>query len=258
MSEKIKTTNIDEITFEKRNKEYGAYYIRKRYNRYLSRAIFIGIFAVAGATIIPFLIFKEASSVNIEKEVGAEFANLEAPKTEEAPPPPPPPPPEAVEQKVKFTAPVVTTDTVEETGMLNQDDLNQQSTNTAPVEVEDFVVVEEEVVQVIEQEAPPLTFVELMPTYVGGEEALYAFLGANIKYPTIARENNISGTVIVNFVVERDGSISNVKVIKDIGGGCGEEALRVVKTMPKWNVGKQNGSPVRVFFNLPVKFTLSN
>ena len=137
MSEKIKTTNIDEITFEKRNKEYGAYYIRKRYNRYLSRAIFIGIFAVAGATIIPFLIFKEASSVNIEKEVGVEFANLEAPKTEEAPPPPPPPPPEAVEQKVKFTAPVVTTDTVEETGMLNQDDLNQQSTNTAPVEVED-------------------------------------------------------------------------------------------------------------------------
>lgn len=257
MSEKIKSTNIDEITFEKRNKEYGAYYIRKRYNSYLSRAIFIGIIAVAGATIIPFLIFKEAGSVNIEKEVGVEFANLDAPKTEEAPPPPPPPPPEAVEKKVKFTAPVVTTDTVEETGMLIQDDLNQQSTNTAPVEVDDFVV-EEEVVQVIEQVAPPLTFVELMPSYAGGEEALYGFLNANIKYPTIARENNISGTVVVNFVVEKDGSITNVKVLKDIGGGCGEEAVRVVKSMPKWNVGKQNGEPVRVAFNLPIKFTLSN
>jgi len=255
MAEKIKT-NIDEITFEKRNKEYGAYYLRKGYNRYVSRALTIAIVSILLATIIPFLIFKEARSVNIEKNVGAEFSNLAAPKQEDAPPPPPPPPPEAIEQKAKFTAPVVTTDEVEDTKMLNQDDLNQQSTNTAPVEATEEIVVDDSKNQVIEQAAPILTIVELMPSFDGGEEALYKWLGENIKYPQVAKETGISGTVIVTFVVERDGSITGAQVLKDIGGGCGEEAIRVVKAMPKWKVGKQNGVPVRVQFNLPIRFTL--
>jgi protein TonB len=254
MAEKIRT-NIDEIVFEKRNKEYGAYYIRKRYHAYVTRALTISVIAILLATIIPFIIFKEARSVNVEKNVGAEFANMDAPKQDDAPPPPPPPPPEALEQKVKFTAPVVTTDTVEDTGMLNQDDLNQQSTNTAPVETEE-IVVDDSQNEVIEQAAPILTIVELMPSFDGGEEAMYNWLNSNIKYPQVAKETGISGTVIVTFVVEKDGSISGVQVLKDIGGGCGEEAMRVVKAMPKWKVGKQNGVPVRVQFNLPIRFTL--
>ena len=255
MAEKIETT-LDEIIFEQRNKDYGAYYIRKKYNRYLTRALGLAVLAILLATIIPFIIFKEAHSVNIDKNVGAEFANMKAPTKDDAPPPPPPPPPAAIEQKVKFTAPKVTTDSVEDTRMLNQDDLNQSSTNTAPVEPDDNMVVPEKENQVIEQAAPILTIVELMPSFDGGEEALYKWLGENIKYPQVAKETGIQGTVIVTFVVEKDGVITGAQVLKDIGGGCGEEAIRVVKAMPKWKSGKQNGVAVRVQFNLPIRFTL--
>jgi periplasmic protein TonB len=254
MAEKTKT-NIDEVVFEKRNKDYGAYYLRKRYNRYVSRALTIAVVALLLATIIPFILFKQARSINDNKEVSVEFTDLNKPPEDAPPPPPPPPPPEALEQKVKFTAPVVTSDTVEDTGALNQDDLNQQSTTTSITE-EQEIVVEETVNEVIEQQAPILTIVELMPSYDGGETAMYEWLGNNIKYPQVAKENSITGTVIVTFVVEKDGSISDVRVLKDIGGGCGEEALRVVKMMPKWKAGKQNGVPVRVQFNLPIRFTL--
>ncbi|MEK7255733.1 MAG: energy transducer TonB, partial [Bacteroidota bacterium] len=85
---------------------------------------------------------------------------------------------------------------------------------------------------------------------------LLQYLYGNIKYPTIARENGVEGTVVIRFVVEKDGSISAAQIVRDIGAGCGQEALRVVNTMPKWNPGKQLGRPVRVQFNLPVKFKL--
>ena len=255
MAEKIKT-DIDEIVFENRIKEYGAFFLRKAYNRFVTRALTISVIALLLATIIPFLIFKQAHSVNVDKNVGAEFANLDAPKDNDAPPPPPPPPPEALEQKVKFTAPVVTTDTVEDTGLLNQDDLNQQSTNTNVITEEQEIVVDDNQNQVIEQQAPVLTIVELMPTFDGGEEAMYKWLQGNVKYPQIAKETGITGTIYVRFVVEKDGSISDVTLLNTIGGGCDEEALRVVKAMPKWKAGKQNGVPVRVYFNLPIKFVL--
>jgi len=256
MAEKVKN-NIDEIVFEKRNKEYGAYYLRTKYNRYLTRALSVAVVAILLATIIPFIIFKEAHSVNVDKDVSVTMENLNAPKADEPPPPPPPPPPEALEQKVKFTAPVVTTDSVEDTHMLNQDDLNKSSTNTAPVSTEDQEIkVDDSKNQVIEQAAPILTIVELMPGFDGGEEKMYKWLADNIKYPQVAKETGISGTVIVTFVVEKDGRVTNAKILKGIGGGCDEEALRVVSAMPKWKAGKQNGVPVRVQFNLPIRFTL--
>ena len=82
------------------------------------------------------------------------------------------------------------------------------------------------------------------------------FISDNIVYPSMAKESNIQGTVYVTFVVEADGSITDVKVLRGLGGGCDEEAVRVVKMMPKWNAGKQSGKSVRVQFNLPIKFTL--
>jgi TonB family protein len=106
--------------------------------------------------------------------------------------------------------------------------------------------------------APILTIVEQMPSYPGGEEAMYEFLGKNIKYPQYAKENDITGTVIVTYVIEQDGSITDVRTLKDIGGGCGEEAVRVIKCMPKWIPGKQGGAPVRVQFNLPIRYTLDD
>ena len=95
------------------------------------------------------------------------------------------------------------------------------------------------------------------PQYPGGLEALYQFLAENIQYPSKAKENNIMGQVIVTFVVEKDGSISNIKVLRDIGGGCGAEVVRVVGMMPRWIPGKLMGKPVRTQFNLPVQFNLN-
>jgi len=99
-------------------------------------------------------------------------------------------------------------------------------------------------------------FVEEFPSYPGGDEALYAFLGKNIQYPDLARETGITGTVVVKFVVEKDGSITRASILREIGGGCGKEALRVVNSMPKWKPGKQSGKPVRTEFTLPVQFEL--
>ena len=99
-------------------------------------------------------------------------------------------------------------------------------------------------------------FVEQKPEFENGDKAMYEFLSKNIVYPTIARENGITGTVFVGFVVSKDGTIRNVEVKRGIGGGCNEEAMRVIKLMPKWKPGKQNGKAVNVAFTLPVKFRL--
>ena len=120
--------------------------------------------------------------------------------------------------------------------------------------IEEYVapeVVEEEVV---EQEI--FQIVEEMPAFPGGEAKLMEYVGKNIKYPQIARETGIQGRVFIGFVVEPDGSVSNVKLLRGIGGGCDEEAMRVVKSMPKWKPGKQRGKAVRVSYQIPVFFKL--
>lgn len=100
------------------------------------------------------------------------------------------------------------------------------------------------------------TIVEEMPVFPGGEQELFRFLSENIKYPALAKENNIKGVVYVSFIVEVTGCISNVKIIKGVHPSIDNESLRVVRAMPKWKPGFQNGSPVRVSFNLPIRFTL--
>ena len=104
-------------------------------------------------------------------------------------------------------------------------------------------------------EEPIFVEVDQDPEYPGGIEALYQFIASNIKYPG-GPETCVTGRVIVSFVIEKDGSITNAKVVRDIAEGFGDEALRVVKLMPKWKPGRQNGKPVRVQFNLPVNFSM--
>ena len=140
-----------------------------------------------------------------------------------------------------------------------QDDVETEDLNiNAEVEqnevIEEYVapeVVEEEVV---EQEI--FQIVEEMPSFPGGEGKLMEYVAKNIKYPQIARETGIQGRVFVGFVVEPDGSISNVKLLRGIGGGCDEEAMRVIKSLPKWKPGKQRGKPMRVSYQIPVLFKL--
>jgi TonB family protein len=108
------------------------------------------------------------------------------------------------------------------------------------------------------QEEVVFTVVEKMPEYLGGDDARVKFMVENIKYPDEARKNGVQGTVYVTFIVEKDGKVSNIKIIKGIGGGCDEEAVRVISLMPAWKPGFQKGQPVRVQFNMPVKFALDN
>lgn len=160
---------------------------------------------------------------------------------------PPPPPPEQVEVTTEFE---VVEDDKEITNELV---VNAEVTDdTKNIEITPVKVEEEEE----EEEVEIFTVVENDPEFPGGTEALYKYLATNIKFPQLARENNISGRVYVTFVVERDGSITGARVLRDIGGGCGAEAIRVVKAMPKWTPGKQRGKPVRVQYNLPVAFIL--
>ena len=100
------------------------------------------------------------------------------------------------------------------------------------------------------------TKVENQPTYPGGDEARIEFMIKNIKYPEQAKKNGVQGKVFVTFIVEKDGSLSNVKVMRGIGAGCDEEAVRVIKLMPKWTPGLEKGKPVKVQFVLPIQFTL--
>ncbi|PLX03045.1 MAG: energy transducer TonB [Marinilabiliales bacterium] len=163
------------------------------------------------------------------------------PITEHKPPPPPPPPPKQVTQ-IKIV----------------EDDVEVEDEIEIDVEADDETVVEyvpvEEEEEIVEAEI--FTVVESMPEFPGGTGELYKYLGNSIKYPPLAKESGIQGRVFVNFVVEPNGSISNVKVLRGIGGGCDEEAVRVVENMPSWKPGKQRGKAVRVSYNLPIKFTL--
>lgn len=110
-----------------------------------------------------------------------------------------------------------------------------------------------------EEENPAiLSIAQVMPQFPGGDEALLTYFGSKIKYPEIAKKDSIQGVVVLDFIVEKDGSISDLKVLRDIGGGCGEEAIRIAKLMPKWSPGKQDGQTVRVGFKLPIRFKLDS
>lgn len=128
---------------------------------------------------------------------------------------------------------------------VDQDEVIEEYVYEAP-EIEEEEIVEEEVFLSVEEN----------PEFPGGTAKLLEYVQKNLKYPMMARESDIQGRVFVGFVVEKDGSISNVRVLRGIGGGCDEEAVRVVQTLPKFKPGKQRGNPVRVQYTLPIVFKL--
>lgn len=164
--------------------------------------------------------------------------------TQHEKPPPPPKPPQ------QTTVIEIVEDELE-----IEDDIEIDVEDDQETEVQDYVPVEEAEEEQEEQQI--FTVVEAMPSYPGGEEAMRRYLSESIEYPQMARESGIQGRVFVTFVVERDGNITDVQILRGIGGGCDEEALRVIKNMPKWAPGKQRGKPVRVQFNMPIMFKLN-
>ena len=261
-----------EILFAERNKAYGAYYLRRNYDQYLRKAFIGGLLIIGFLISLPYLV-KAVNGILPEDDKYHDGCIVTVDNLSPPPPPTPPPvptPPPPVRSTQQFVPPVVEKDekVQEDMDRLSMDDLKTNpddiGTTTQKVDQEGQPDIDEpfDPGPVIEPSIPePETVVEMFdvnkpPTFPGGEREMLKFLAENIKYPALAREANIQGNVAISFVIGKDGSINDIQLLKDIGGGCGKEAIRVLKTMPNWSPGEANGHKVKVRFTLPVRFRL--
>ena len=269
-----------EMVFAGKNKEYGAYQLRKGTSGRNIKSLLILV--IAAALVGGFLAWKVIEQKQAEEQQAymeaMELAKLQqqAKKEEKKKEPVKPkiePKKEipVARETQKFTAPVIKKDELvkEENQVKQMDKLDEK----VAVGTENKAGVKDRTVEAVRSEiavaAPPpspapkpevatkvFDVVEEMPSFPGGQGALMQYLASNIKYPVVAQENGVQGRVIVSFVVERDGSISDVKVARSVDPSLDREAQRVVKSMPRWSPGKQNGSTVRVKYTVPVVFRL--
>ena len=263
-----------DLVFEGKNHEYGAYQLRKNTGVRNAKALLV-MFAIGLAIAIIVAVkgvVENAMKSSVAMETDVELSKLaekkeakaerkDEPKNEKIEV-------ERVKSSIKFTAPVIKKDSEvkPEEELKSQDELNKDKTAIGAFDVKGNDEAGGTVLKAVEEIAQPepkreeenkvFDVVEQMPSYPGGMGALMSWLSQNIKYPTVAAENGISGRVIVQFVVERDGSITDVRVARGVDPYLDKEATRVVKMMPNWIPGKQNGSPVRVKYTVPVVFKL--
>lgn len=264
-----------DLVFEGRNQSYGAYKLRKgTAKRNVWALIIVGL---AAALLYLGLQLQKMAEANkkVENTQAVELAKLNTEKKEakvekkEIIKQEPEKVVEQVKSSVKFTAPVIKKDSeVKEEDEIKLDEVQKSDKAVGAFTVEGNDEVGGAVLKAKEDIAAPeppkhvveetkiFTVVEQMPMYPGGDAALMGYLRDNIHYPTIAAENGVQGRVVVGFVVERDGSITDVKILRGVDPSLDREAMRVVKSMPRWNPGKQNGSAVRVKYQVPVSFRL--
>ncbi|MBC7412080.1 MAG: TonB family protein [Bacteroidia bacterium] len=257
-----------ELVFDGRNKKYGAYEMRKSAGRNTFLGIIISLALAVSAIVGPRIVAALSDLIpEEEKFKNTEVVTMEEPPPldEKEPPPPPVEPPPPLKSTVKFTPPVIEPDKdVPDEPPPTQDKLVEVDAGVK-TEEGDKNGIDESLLQgtgkEVVEEAPPqiFTVVEQMPEFPGGEGEMMKYLGSKIKYPAMEKDNNISGRVFLTFVVEPNGNITDVKELRGVKGGPGlaQEAMRVVKSMPNWKPGKQNGKSVRVQFNLPVVFSLN-
>lgn len=268
---KIDLTTFEwrELVFQGKNKEYGAYTLRQESDKRHNKAmIIIAIVTVIGFS-IPYLV-AFVKSKQPEKEIigptvmanlkPAEVKDNHIKKVESLEPPPP------LKNSIKFTAPVIKDDkdVSEEDELKSQDEVNTAKGIVSIATVvggddengQDIADVKVAVTQVTEEKTYDV--VEQMPEFPGGPEELMKFISKNLKYPAIAQENNVQGTVILKFVVSKTGHVDKVEVVRSLDSACDREAIRVVKMLPPWIPGKQNGENVQVFYTLPIKYKLGD
>ncbi len=267
-----------DMMFENRNKEYGAYVLRRQTGR--RNVISMIAVLLLFAAVMVFMIAKNAyeayqkehavmdqvtelSALTQQKKKEAKVERKEIPVRQEQQQVV-----EKVKSSVKFTAPVIKKDdeVKPEDELKSQDEIMNSKVAVGALNVvgndesgevlKAKEVIATEPVKPKEEENKVFDVVEQMPSYPGGMGALMQYLSSNIKYPVIAEENGIQGRVICTFVVERDGSITDVRIAKSVDPSLDKEAMRVVSKMPRWIPGKQNGSAVRVKYTLPVTFRL--
>ena len=269
-----------DMVFAGKNKEYGAYQLRKGTSGRNIKALLILV--IAAALVGGFLAWKVIEQKQAEEQQAymeaMKLAELQQQAKKEEKKKEPVKPKVEMKKEIpvaretqKFTAPVIKKDElVKEENQVNQMD---KLDDKVAVGTENKEGVKDRTVEAVRNDiavaAPPpppapkpevsnkvFDVVEEMPSFPGGQGALMSFLSSNIKYPVVAQENGVQGRVIVGFVVERDGSITDVKVMRSVDPSLDREAQRVVKSMPKWKPGKQNGSAVRVKYTVPVVFRL--
>jgi periplasmic protein TonB len=254
-----------DLIFETKNKLYGAYDLRRQSDKWHFRALVIAsiifILAVSGPGLLRFILPERKEADTAVRKLTE--IKIDKPKEEnilkEIPPPPPP-----IRNTIKFTPPVIKPDEqvneadepkmqkeiIEEKAAIGTVNFDKGTDDVAAPIAKKNIEITEEVDQ-------PFVVVEQMPQFPGGIEEMMKFIKNNLKYPVIAQEMGVSGTVIVNFVVGRDGKITKIKVMRGIGSGCDEEAMKVLEKMPAWSPGKQGGKPVLVSYTLPIKFQLN-
>jgi protein TonB len=258
------------LVFEGKNTEYGAYVLRdESSNRHLKSLIIVTIASLA-VVFLPNMIKSVLPAPQVvEQVVSVDMTDLsledQVPeenqlKDIEMPPPPP------LKETVQFTPPVVTKDEdiKEEDLMLTQQELTDNKADISIITVagdENGTVDIRDVIEhkvVIEEEPKNKVWdhVEQMPAFPGGDAELLKWLAKNIEFPTIAIEQGVSGTVMLKFVVTTDGTVGDVEIVKGLDPNCDKAAIRGVKKMPRWTPGKQNGVPVNVWYQCPVKFKL--
>lgn len=265
-----------DMVFEGRNQSYGAYRLRKGTTKRNIMAIIIMLLAAALiAAIIGVQAIVEANQPKVAVTTGVNLSELakqkKKAKVDKKTPVKMEKKEEVVKQvksSIKFTAPVIKKDedVKPDQEMKSQNDLSSTKTAIGAFNVQgnDEGGQVLKATQTIIKQEPPVheevnkvfDVVEQMPSFPGGNAALMAYLSNNVKYPFVAQENGVQGRVIVSFVVERDGSITDVTVVRSVDPSLDREAQRVVRSMPHWNPGKQNGSAVRVKYNVPVSFRL--
>ena len=264
-----------DLVFEGKNQAYGAYQLRKNTGTRNLKALitmFVGFAIIAAIVIAKVSIENYIASQNAAIEADVELQSLaekkeakvekkDEPEVEKVEI-------ERVKSSVAFTVPEIKKDNEvkEEQEMKSQEELQETNTAIGAFNVEGNDETAGEVLkakEVIAEPEPPkveetkvFDVVEQMPSFPGGQGALMSWLGSNIKYPVVAEENGVQGRVVCTFVVERDGSITDVKVVRGVDPSLDKEAVRVLKAMPKWIPGKQNGSAVRVKYTVPVTFRL--
>ena len=247
-----KVPGFDEIIFENRNMEYGAYDLRKRYDSATSISI------LGGVAFCVLLI--AAFSISTEKGKASDGETIVIIETFDPiipdPVKPDIKPPVELTNAIKNLAPVVTTDTSANLILPDITDNLVETIQDGNINDTSGYVPENDLVAPEVKE--PFIVVEQMPEYPGGIPELMKFISENISYPQDAINNNIQGRVILKFVVNTDGSIDRIQILRGIDTSLDNEAIRVVKTLPRFSPGKQSGVPVPVWFSLPVLFRLEN
>ena len=253
------TLDFDDLLFEKRNKDYGAYQLRKKYNAVVIGGIITASLLVCTLVILPFILTTRNDRIMRGgiKYVKVQMNNLEPPEEKlYVPPPPPPPSATHVDEIVKYVPPVVV-DTVPllEKSLATVDEVLSQQTNSDVTAINSIGTGDDITGQEGSESDELFVQVEVMPSFRGGDLTKFReWVGKKTRYPQDAYEKKIRGTVFLTFVVEKDGSVSNVTVVKGVYESLDREAEKAISESPKWTPGLQRGQPVRVRFSIPLNF----